>query len=262
MPAYWNPWHGCKKLSPGCKHCYVYRQDAMYGSEISSSKVRKNTTVFDLPIKRKRDKTYKLRSGQMIYTCMTSDFFVEQADEWRTEAWEMIRLRKDLRFFIFTKRIDRFSVKLPDDWGDGYENVIIGCTVENQAMADYRLPIFNRLPIKHKVIIIAPMLERMDISAYLTDEIAEVATSGESGVEARICDYDWILDIRRQCVEKKISFCFHQTGAKLLKDGKLYRIHRYHQISQAHKANIDYKLRRDFEMDIEPKKNCLQPKFF
>ncbi|MDR0436703.1 MAG: phage Gp37/Gp68 family protein [Bacteroidales bacterium] len=253
MPNYWNPWHGCIKHSPGCKHCYVYRQDEMYGDGKRANVVKKNAD-FDLPIKRKRDKSYKLRSGQIIYTCMTSDFFVEQADEWRSEAWAMIRLRKDLRFFIFTKRIDRFRVNLPDDWGAGYENVIIGCTVENQAMADYRLPIFNELPIKHKVIIIAPMLEKMDISAYLNDEIHEVATSGESGIEARILDYDWILDIRRQCVEKDIPFCFHQTGAKLVKDGKLYRIHRYHQISQARKANIDYKLRRDLEMDTEVQK--------
>ena len=37
----WNPWHGCTKVSPGCKYCYVYRQDEMYGSEISSSECRK-----------------------------------------------------------------------------------------------------------------------------------------------------------------------------------------------------------------------------
>jgi len=182
---------------------------------------------------------------------MTSDFFLDKADEWRKEAWAMIKIRQDLRFFIFTKRIDRFCVSLPADWEEGYENVIIGCTVENQAMADYRLPIFSKLPIKHKVIIVAPMLEKMDISAYLNDTIEEVAVSGESGAEARTCDYNWFLDIRRQCVEKDIPFCFHQTGAKLLKNGKLYRIHRRHQISQAYKANINYKLIRDFEMELK-----------
>ncbi len=254
MPDYWNPWHGCTKLSPGCEHCYVYRQDAMYGSNIRSSEVRKNAD-FNLPVKRKRDKSYKLRPGQMIYTCMTSDFFVDRADEWRAEAWAMIRQRRDLRFFIFTKRIDRFGISLPGDWGDGYENVVIGCTVENQAMADYRLPIFSELPIKHKVIIVAPMLEKMDISAYLNDKILEVATSGESGAEARVLDYDWILDIRRQCMEKGVPFCFHQTGAKLLKDGKLYRIRRKYQISQAYKANINYNLKHELEMDFEMEMN-------
>ena len=55
----WNPWHGCTKVSPGCKYCYVYRQDEMYGCEVSSSECRK-TGNFYLPIKRKRDKSWKI----------------------------------------------------------------------------------------------------------------------------------------------------------------------------------------------------------
>ena len=250
MPNFWNPWHGCKKLSAGCEFCYVYRQDEMYGSSINSCNVRKNKTSFDLPIKLNRNGGYKFRSGQIIYTCFTSDFFVDEADEWRIAAWNMIKRRQDLRFFIFTKRIDRFHSSLPADWGDGYENVIIGCTVENQAMADYRLPIFEKLSIRRKTIIIAPMLEKMDISPYLNNTIEMVSVSGESGNEARICDYDWVLDIRRQCMEKDITFNFHQTGAKLLKDGNIYRIRRCYQISQARKANINHKIRRDFDYDF------------
>lgn len=249
MSESWNPWHGCTKISAGCKYCYVYRQDAMYGSDVSSSEVRK-TANFNLPIKRKRDKNYKIEQGELVYTCFTSDFFVDDADEWRVEAWAMIRERSDLDFFIFTKRIDRFLVSLPDDWEDGYKNVIIGCTVENQAMADYRLPIFKSLPIQHKIIIAAPLLENLDITTYLDNTIEEVAVSGESGNDARICNYQWILDIREQCIEKDVPFCFHQTGAKLLKDGKLYRIKRYYQIAQAHKAGINYRIGRDYKTKI------------
>jgi protein gp37 len=222
----------------------------MYGAEVSSSEVRK-TANFNLPVKRKRDKSYKIESGNTVYTCFTSDFFVVDADEWRMEAWAMIRERSDLDFIIFTKRIDRFKISLPDDWGDGYENVVIGCTVENQAMADYRLPIFNSLPIRHKLIIAAPLLEGLNLTPYLNNTIEEVATSGESGNDARVCDYQWILDIRKQCIEREIPFCFHQTGAKLLKDGKLYRIKRYYQISQARKAGIDYRIGKD----NKPEKN-------
>lgn len=243
MSASWNPWHGCTKLSPGCKYCYVYRQDAMYGVDISSSEVRQ-TSNFNLPIRHKRDKSYKIPSGETVYTCFTSDFFVEQADPWRNQAWDMIRTRSDLTFVIFTKRIDRFKSCTPADWGTGYPNVVIGCTVENQAMADYRLPIFKNLPIHHKLIIAAPLLENIDLSAHLDNSISQVAASGESGFDARVCHYDWILHIRQQCINKNIPFCFHQTGARLLKDGKLYRIKRCHQISQAQKANIDYKLTR------------------
>lgn len=239
----WNPWHGCTKISPGCKYCYVYRQDAMYGVDISSSEVRK-TLNFNLPIKLKRDKSYKVPSGETVYTCFTSDFLVEEADNWRAEIWAIIRQRNDLTFVIFTKRIDRLSNCLPLDWGMGYPNVVIGCTVENQAMVDYRLPIFKQLPIQHKIIIAAPLLESLDISTHLDNSIEEVAVSGESGKDARACNYEWILNIRQQCIDKNIPFCFHQTGAKLIKDGKLYRIKRCHQISQAIKANINYKVNR------------------
>lgn len=80
----------------------------------------------------------------MVYTCFTSDFFLEEADEWRAEAWAIIRERCDLSFLIPTKRIDRFRVSLPSDWGDGYDHVAIACTVENQDRANYRLPLFVR----------------------------------------------------------------------------------------------------------------------
>lgn len=198
-----------------------------------------------LPLKRKRDKNYKIEAGTLVFTCFTSDFFVDDADQWRADAWEIIKQRQDLIFYIFTKRIDRFTISLPDDWGNGYENVIIGCTVENQDRADYRLPILKNLPIKHKTIICAPLLESINLANYLDSSIEEVAASGESGNEARICDYQWILDIRQQCIDADIPFCFHQTGANFVKEGKLYRVRRCHQISQARKANIDYKLLRE-----------------
>ena len=239
--AYWNPWHGCTKVSPGCKYCYVYRQDEMYGSEVSSSLCRK-TGGFYLPIKRKRDKSWKIESGKVVFTCFTSDFLLSDADKWREECWLMMKQRSDLWFYFFTKRIDRFMDCIPEDWSDGYDNVLVGCTVENQDMADYRLSIFKSLPIKHKSIIVAPMIGPVDLSAYLDDSIEEVSVGGESGLDARPCNFDWILSIREQCVNANIPFHFQQTGARLIKDEKTYHIPRCHQHSQAHRANIDYRI--------------------
>lgn len=234
----WNPWHGCHKISPGCLHCYVYRIDAKHGRD--SSLVTK-TKDFDLPLKKKRNKEYKIPLGDLVYTCFSSDFFLEDADEWRTDVWNMIRIRNDLHFFIITKRIDRFDSCLPDDWGDGYENVTICCTVENQDRADYRLPIYLKAPIKHKIIVCEPLLEQINLSAYLETNIEEVVVGGESGNDARVCNYDWVLDIRRQCMEKQIPFYFKQTGARFVKNGRLYIVQRKFQHSQAKKAGIDYR---------------------
>lgn len=238
--ANWNPWHGCTKCSEGCRYCYVYRQDAKYGSEIASSLCRK-TQAFALPVQRKRDGGFRIPSGSTVYTCFTSDFLLEDADEWRAECWRMMRQRPDCRFLFFTKRIERFRDCLPPDWGSGYENVAVGCTCENQKRADQRLPVFAELPIRHKLIIIGPMLTPVDVSAYLGAEIEEVSCSGESGENVRPLRYDWVLDVRRQCMEKQVPFTFHQTGACLIKDGRAYRIPRGEQLSQARKAHIDYR---------------------
>jgi len=235
----WNLWHGCRKLSEGCRYCYVYRRDAKH--DIDSTLVRK-TKNFDLPIQRKRNGEYKIPAGTTVYTCFTSDFFVEDADEWRSEAWDMIRERSDLHFLMITKRIDRLARCVPDDWGAGYEHVTICCTVENQDRAEYRLPIYKSASIKHKTIICEPLLSRIDLRSYdIGTWVEQVVVSGESGYEARPCHYDWVLDIREVCVENDVSFWFKQTGAKFVKDGRLYHIRRHLQHSQARKAGIDFR---------------------
>jgi len=240
--AEWNPWHGCHKLSPGCANCYVYRTDAKY--EKDSSIVTK-TQNFRLPVMKKRDGSYKIPSGEIVWTCFTSDFLVEDADPWRAEAWEMMRLRSDLRFLFITKRIHRLAECLPDDWGRGYPNVHICCTVENQQMADLRLPIYCSLPIAKKTIICEPLLEQIDLSPYLGNGIHSVVAGGESGINVRVCDYDWILSLREQCIAAGVGFHFKQTGAYFRKDGTLYHIARKYQHSQARRADIDWNYRED-----------------
>jgi protein gp37 len=143
----WNLWHGCRKISPGCQNCYVYRTDARFGRD-SSAVAR--TKSFDLPVRKNRRGDYIVPSGNILYTCFTSDFFLEEADGWRAEAWRMIKMRPDRRFFIVTKRISRLDASLPDDWGGGYENVTVYATAENQAMADFRVPILIDAPDRHK----------------------------------------------------------------------------------------------------------------
>lgn len=73
--AIWNPWHGCKKLSPGCKNCYVYRRDESIGKDAS---IVTRTGDFSLPLKKDRNGQYKLTPlDGTVYTCMTSDFFLD-----------------------------------------------------------------------------------------------------------------------------------------------------------------------------------------
>lgn len=235
----WNPWHGCIKISPGCNNCYVYRRDAEFGKD--STKVKK-TAKFELPLMRNRKKEYKLQPEDgPVYTCMTSDFFIRDADEWRKDAWAMIKERSDLQFVIITKRIHRFYVSLPEDWGDGYENVTIMCTAENQSRADARIPELLSLPIRHKAVIHEPMLEQIRMEQYLSGgQIEQVVCGGESGEGARVCDFAWILDMMNQCVKYDVPFYFKQTGSLFKKGDRLYHIERKDQRIQAERAGVNY----------------------
>ncbi len=236
MSVTWNPWHGCRKISPGCQNCYVYRMDQAHGRD--GSHIAK-TANFSLPMARDRRGFWKIPPGELVYTCFTSDFFLEDADPWRPEAWAMIRRRQDLRFLFLTKRIHRFWDCIPDDWGEGYENVHICCTAEDQDRADFRLPLFRQAPIRYKSIACEPLLGPMDLRSYLGPWVQEVMVGGESGQQARVCDYAWVLSIREQCVQAGVAFSYHQTGARLWKDGRLYRIPRDQQHRQAKRAGID-----------------------
>lgn len=116
MHDIWNPWHGCKKISEGCDNCYMYFLDRIRdrnGAEIYRTK------NFDYPLKKNRKGNYKIQSGEMIRICMTSDFFLEEADGWRDEAWEIMKIRSDVIFYLLTKRPERVEKCLPSDWGDG-----------------------------------------------------------------------------------------------------------------------------------------------
>ncbi len=235
----WNPWHGCHKISPGCANCYVYRRDESIGKDAS---VVAKTGDYTLPVKKNRQGEYKLRPEDgTVFTCMTSDFFLEEADAWRRDCWDMIRERQDLAFYIITKRIDRFLQCIPPDWGDGWAHVTICSTCENQDRTDHRLPILLALPIRHREVISEPILGEIHMEDYLaTGLIEHVTCGGESGPNARPCDFRWIQEIRRECIRSGVPFTFKQTGAVFIRDGKTYRLDRKDQIPQARKSGYSY----------------------
>lgn len=230
----WEPWTGCYKISDGCTYCYFY---GPFSKRCGQNKVHK-TNEFDKPTAKTAKGTDKIQSGKIVATCFASDFFIAEADEWRADAWAMIKQRPDLEFLILTKRIDRFMVSLPTDWDDGYDNVNIGCTIENQELADYRLPLFLSYPIKRRFIAAAPLLSAVDFSPYLSG-IEHLTVGGETGREARICNYDWVLAIREQCVNAGISFWFKNTGSFLRYNGNVQKINPFKQNSMAKEFGIN-----------------------
>lgn len=222
MHDIWNPWHGCVRCSEGCENCYMYFLDVQRDQD--GARIYR-TGGFDVPLRRDRSGQYKIRSGEMMRVCMTSDFFLEEADPWRAEAWDIIHQRPDVSFFLLTKRPQRVERCLPADWGDGWENVFFNVTCENQRRADERMPLLLSLPFRHKGVMCAPLIGPVSLGCYLAcGQVEQVMCGGENYGGARPCDFDWVRTLSGECREAGVRFCFLETGTYFIKDGKRYHL--------------------------------------
>ena len=87
------------------------------------------------------------------------------------------------------------------------------------------------------------MLQEIHIEKFLEkyhDQIECVSCGGESGEDARLCDYGWIIITKVQCVEYDVPFHFHQTGSLFKRGNRVYHIELKDQDAQAKRADIDY----------------------
>ena len=239
MHDIWNPWHGCVRCSEGCENCYMYYLDNLRDRDGAEIYLTSNAGY---PLARDRKGRYKIQSGEMISVCMTSDFFLENADEWRSEAWDIMRMRKDVIFYLLTKRPQRVSECLPSDWGEGWENIFFNVTCENQKRADERMPILLDLPFKHKGVSCTPLIGPVSLEKYLPGgQIERVICGGENYGGRRPCNFDWVKSLRAECVSENITFCFIETGTVFIKDGKKYILNgKRLQTTQAFKSGMNY----------------------
>lgn len=169
-----------------------------------------------------------------------SDFFIEEADKWRAVAWEIIKATPHLIYQILTKRPERIAQCLPDDWGpNGYSNVWLGTSIEDQSAIDRMLVLSNlKTPeSSFKLFISAePLIGQID---FVQNTILEasfkkmdwIIAGGESGDASvgtpnvpycyRPCDLKWIDKIIADCKLHNIPFFLKQVGNHLARVHKL-----------------------------------------
>ncbi len=206
----WNPWQGCIKVSPGCKNCYMYRDKKRYGQD-ARVVIRSKSPTFNAPLKR-----YK---GPLVFTCSWSDFFIPEADEWRDEAWDIIRETSHLTYQILTKRPENIKDRLPEDWGNGWSNVWLGVSIE---ISDYlwRLDELKSIQSFIKFVSYEPALEYINFKPY-AGTIDWLISGGESGSGARSADLDWFRQVRDDCQSAGIAYFHKQHGGTKKMDSAL-----------------------------------------
>lgn len=208
--ATWNPWQGCKKISDGCVNCYMYRGKERFGQ--NPSEVVRSKTTFNNPV--------KWKDSKRIFVCSWSDFFIKEADQWRDEAWEIIKKTPQHTYLILTKRPENIRGRLPDSWP--YRNVWLGVTVESQKYIN-RLNILLDTPAKKRFVSIEPMIGPVDLGNHLCKTwntggltlgkyLDWVIVGGESGPNARCMEPDWVLDILLDCRTSKTPFLMKQMS--------------------------------------------------
>lgn len=100
---------------------------------------------------------------------------------------------------------------LPLDWGDGYRNVWLGVTAEDQPHFDLRWKIFQKIPAVIEFISYEPALGPL---ALPTDGPLPdwVISGGESGGRARPVKARWIRDIIADCKGSGVAVFHKQWG--------------------------------------------------
>lgn len=195
--ATWNPWHGCTKVSPGCAHCYMYRDKKRYGQD--PAVVMRSKSTFNEPM--------KWPEPRVIFTCSWSDFFIEEADSWRDEAWEIIRSTPRHTYQVLTKRPFRIKDHLPPDWP--LPNVWLGVSVENPRFF-WRIESLKKVPAMVRFLSLEPLLA--PLPDLPLEGISWVIVGGESGPGCRPMKAEWVRDIRHQCSQAQVAFFFKQWG--------------------------------------------------
>ena len=191
-------WYGCKKISAGCANCYACRDMTRYDMDFDTVK---KTKGFDKPL--------KWKGPALVFVNPWSDFFIEEADEWRDDAWNVIRNTPHLTYQILTKRPENIAERLPADWP--LPNVYLGVTAENQAMYNQRAYLLAQIPAVYRFISIEPMLGSVRIDSSLP--IDYVICGGESGPDARPMQGNWPLELQMDCEAAGIPFLFKQWSS-------------------------------------------------
>lgn len=197
----WNPWQGCHRVSPGCANCYMFRDKKRFGQN-PTEVVRSSLATFRKPL--------SWREPAKVFVCSWSDFFIEEADQWRDEAWQIIRDCPHLTFQILTKRPENIEGRIPAD--RPLRNVWLGVTAETQAHYNARVPYLIKNADAAVIFVsVEPMLGPIcDLHSQAPH--SWVICGGESGPNARTMRPIWAEHLKAICEDVGTPFFMKQMS--------------------------------------------------
>lgn len=234
-----NAWVGCKKVSPACAHCYAEAWAKRTGHPELWGDVRRRTSEANWRKPLKWDKEAKAKGERARVFCSSlSDVFEDHPaiqEQWRQDLFHLIAKTPNLDWLLLTKRPENAVAWLP--WVDPHmfpyggaepwSNVWIGTTVENQQMADERIPQLLTTPAAVRFLSCEPILGPINLRSETIKNVAHqvkgldqlgyppidwVIAGGESGPGYRSMNLDWARSLRDQCIASGTAFFFKQES--------------------------------------------------
>lgn len=224
--ATWNPVRGCKKVSPGCKHCYA----ETFTERFRGVKGHPFEFGFDLRlVPEKLAEPIRWRQPRMIFVNSMSDLFHEDVpEEYIDSVCRVMLIANWHTYQVLTKRSARLNQLLRGSLSEAAEakHIWWAVSVENRKHGLPRIADLRESPARVRFLSVEPLIE--DVGQINLEGIHWVIVGGESGPGARPLAPEWVRSIRAQCAAVDVAFFFKQwggvrknkTGREL--DGKIY----------------------------------------
>lgn len=213
-----NPWLGCTKVSPGCDHCYAESWSKRSGLVRWGDYPRRRTSTdyWNAPLSwNARAKAFASADARRprVFCASLADVFDNQVPEsWRNDLFALVRSCDRLDWLFLTKRPQNIMKMLPEDWGDGYPNVWLGTTAENQKYFDQRWKHLQKIPASITFVSYEPAIGPVRIPRQ-GPYPNWLISGGESGGQSRSLKPQWVRDVVNDCRQVGIAAFHKQWGS-------------------------------------------------
>jgi protein gp37 len=263
-----NPWIGCTKVSPACTNCYAETLMHRWGKDLwgkGQPRQRTSAANWKQPLAWEKQAAATGIRRKVFCGSLCDWLDAEVPIEWLADLLDLIRQTPNLDWLLLTKRPELWGERIcgatgywgyegqighcgaTDAWAFGFDwlhfrfpaNVWIGATVENQEMADKRIPELLKIPAVKHFVSIEPQLGAVNMRTVaciraggqtiidaLTGHMPNafsgtkpswtridwVICGGESGPKARPMHPDWARSLRDQCKAAGVAYFFKQWG--------------------------------------------------
>lgn len=198
----WNPVTGCTRISTGCKNCYAERIAKRFWNRTFEEVVCHEDRLLEPKI--------WIRSRN-VFVCSMSDLFhIDVPDKFIEQVFYVMAKGRHHNFILLTKRPARMMEFMNGHHECVQSHVWLGVSVENQEMADERIPLLLQTPAVIRFVSVEPMLEKIELQPYL-EKLDWVICGAESGQGARPFDMGWAKYLKQQCVMVDVPFFLKQV---------------------------------------------------